>query len=357
MLLESYEVLDRLRKHHGLYVASPSEHYRYVWIRDSVYMSLPYLNKQGTKYERTYHRLLDLFREYEWKLDILCREKPQAEWGYLHARYSADDVREIHEVEWGHVQHDMIGAFLFGIAAGLEHRKRMLRDKRDRDILQKLVAYLQNVEYWHDPDNGMWEEWREIHASSVGACAAGLEKLGKLGIVSVPDALVERGKETLRELFPRESRDKAVDLAQLSLIYPYRLWTGDEGRKLVERVESRLLRSRGVIRYEGDSYYSTLEAEFGRGLPRERYVGTEAEWTFGLPWLALCHLELGNEDRAREYLEWSEAVMVKPGVLPELYYSGTTVPNPNTPLGWSSAMYILAKEALDELDMDAAGGF
>lgn len=357
MLLESYEVLDRLRKHHGLYVASPSEHYSYVWIRDSVYMSLPYRNKRSRKYEQTYYRLLDLFKEYEWKLDILCRQKPQAEWEYLHARYCADAVREIHEVEWGHVQHDMIGAFLFGLGAGAEYGKRMLRDRKDRDILQKLVGYLANVEYWRDPDNGMWEEWREVHASSVGACVAGLEKVKKLGLARVPEGLIERGKETLRELFPRESRDKEADLAQLSLVYPYRVHTGEEGRRIVERVESKLLRTRGVIRYEGDSYFSTLEAEYGRSLPRERYAGTEAEWTFGLPWLALCHLELGGTDKARDYLEWAERVMVKPGVLPELYYAGTAVPNHNTPLGWSSAMYILAKEAVDELEMNEAGGF
>jgi GH15 family glucan-1,4-alpha-glucosidase len=357
MLLESYEVLDRLRKHHGLYVASPSEHYRYVWIRDSVYMSLPYLNKRNAKYERTYYRLLDLFREYEWKLDILCRERPQAEWEYLHARYSAEDVREIHEVGWGHVQHDMIGAFLFGLAAGAEQGKRMLRDRKDREIVQKLVAYLANVEYWQDPDNGMWEEWREVHASSVGACAAGLAKLKQVRLAEVPEELIQKGMQALYGLFPRESQDKAADLAQLSLIYPYRAHTGEEGRAIVKRVEQQLLRQRGVIRYAADSYYSTLEEKYGRGLPQEQYLGTEAEWTFGLPWLALCHLVLGNMEEARDYLERTEAVMVKPGVLPELYYSGTDRANPNTPLGWSSAMYILAKEALDETDLTVAGGF
>jgi len=354
MLHESYEVLDRLRKKHGLYVASPSEHYRYVWIRDSVYMSFPYRNKRNGIYEKAYYRMFDLFREYEWKLDILCKQRPYAEWEYLHARYTAEDVREIHE-PWGHVQHDMVGAFLFGVAAGVEHGKRMLRDKKDREIVQKLVTYLENVEYWHDPDNGMWEEWREVHASSVGACMAGLTKLKQQGLARVPEYLIQKGMQALQNLFPRESGDKAADLAQLSLIYPYRIYPGKEGREIVERVEAMLLRKRGVIRYEGDSYYSTLEEEFGRGLPRERYVGTEAEWTFGLPWLGLCHLELGNPEKAKYYLEWSESVMIKPGVLPELYFSGTDKPNPNTPLGWSSAMYILAREAMEDLDMTAAG--
>lgn len=346
MLIESYEVLDRLRKPHGLYVASPSEHYRYVWIRDSVYMSLPYKDKPNGAYEKTYYRLLDLFREYEWKLDILCRQKPTLEWEYLHARYTADDVKEIHEQNWGHIQHDMTGALLFGIGLGVEQGKRMFRDPKDREIVQKLVWYLDKVEYWRDPDNGMWEEWREVHASSVGACVAGLLKVRDF--IEVPDTLIAKGRKTLEELFPRESEDKEADLAQLSLVYPYRLYTGERGRSIVEQTERLLLRERGVIRYAGDSYYSTFESAYGRSLAREEYHGTEAEWTFGLPWLALCHLELGNLQQAREYLRRSEAVMIVPGELPELYYGGTDKPNPNTPLGWGSAMYILAKEALEK---------
>jgi GH15 family glucan-1,4-alpha-glucosidase len=347
MLSTSYRVLDQLRLPHGLYLASSSEAYRYVWIRDCVYISFPYLNKQDDIYEKTYYRLLDLFREYEWKLDIHGRQKPKWEWEYLHARYSADEVKEIHHQNWGHAQHDMIGAFLFGIGAGIGQGKRMIRDQKDLEIIQKLVDYLNNVEYWHDPDNGMWEEWREVHASSVGACVAGLKAVEK--VVNVPGDLIDKGLKSLFRLFPRESKDKSIDLAQLSLIYPYRLFSGLLGEMIVSRVEDNLLRERGVIRYQGDSYYSTLEKDHGRDQPRELYYGTEAEWTFGLPWLALCHLELGNREKADMYLRKTEEAMINPGILPELYYSGRSEPNPNTPLGWSSAMYILAKEALTGL--------
>ncbi|MCC2684285.1 MAG: hypothetical protein K0R75_1184, partial [Paenibacillaceae bacterium] len=310
-----------------------------------VYMTLPYLNKQCDYYEQTYYRLWDLFAEYEWKLDILKEHTPVWEWEYIHARYS-EDLKEIHTQNWGHAQHDMIGAFLFGVGNGLKVGKRMFRSDHDRQLLQKLVYYLQSVEYWHDPDNGMWEENREVHVSSVGACVAGLKSVEQ--VVHIPIGLIERGLEVVLNLFPRESDTKRTDLAQLSLIYPYRLFNGLLGEMLISDVESRLLRRRGVIRYEGDSYYSTKEAEFGRSHPPSFYAGSEAEWTFGLPWLALCHLELGNRERALDYIERTEAVMVAPGVLPELYYASMPKPNPNTPLGWSSAMYILAKEALPE---------
>ncbi|MFS1512770.1 glycoside hydrolase family 15 protein [Chengkuizengella sp. SCS-71B] len=344
MLQESYQVLDKLRKPHGLYIASPSNFYKYVWIRDNVYISLPFVNKDNEWYEKTYYRMLDLFREYEWKLDILLENKPKWVWEYIHARYSADEVKEIHDEAWGHVQHDMIGAFLFGIGLGIQHDKGMIRDQKDLDILQKLVYYLENVEYWHDPDNGMWEEWREIHASSLGACLAGLNSIDEF--VDVPSKLIGNGFKSLFELYPRESPDKSVDLAQLSLVYPYRIINGLKGEFIVSRVEESLLRENGVIRYAGDSYYSTLEQKHGREKPREFYKGSEAEWCFGLPWLALCHLELGHIEKASEYVQKTEEIMIKPGVLPELYYSGTRTPNPNTPLGWGCSMYILAKEAL-----------
>lgn len=344
MLQQHYKVLDQLRSPEHVYLASVSQDYRFVWIRDCVYMSLPYVNKPEATYESTYYRLLDLLLEYEWKIDILCEHKPTYEWEYIHARYS-EHVQEIHSQNWGHVQHDMIGALLFGLGLGVRYGKRMLRGEHDRRIVQKLVRYLNNIEYWNDPDNGMWEEWREVHASSVGACVAGLKAVQSL--VDVPEELVERGLRTLFRLFPRESDDKAADLAQLSLVYPYRIFTGLLGEMIVRRVEERLLRSRGVARYEGDSYYSTLEREYGRDKPRDFYYGTEAEWTFGLPWLALCHLELGDPEKAGDYIRRTEQIMLPPGVLPELYYSGKPEPNPNTPLGWSSAMYILAKEALN----------
>ena len=343
MLQESYNVLDQIRLPHGLYIASRSAHYQHIWLRDCFYISLPFLDKPNLHYEKAYHRMLDLFREYEWKLDIHSKQKPIHEWEYLHARYSAHDIREIHDQSWGHIQHDMIGAFLFGLAAGLKRNKKMFRDQRDQQITQKIVHYLKTVEYWHDADNGMWEEWREIHSSSVGACVAGLHAIGSY--VDVPDELIDNGITQLFQLLPRESADKRADLAQLSLIYPYGLLSGPLAENVIKRVEKWLVRERGVIRYEGDSYYSTLEEKHGRSHPLQFYYGTEAEWTFGFPWLALCYLQLGNIEKAEEYLKKTEQVMIQPGVLPELYYSGTSTPNPNTPLGWSCAMYILAKEA------------
>lgn len=338
---ESYDILDQLRLEHGLYLASPSEHYSYVWIRDSVYMSLPYLNKSCNTYEKAFYRMLDLFKQYEWKIDLAIEKKPYFEWEYIHARYDSTNVMEINE-EWGHIQNDMIGAFLFGIGTGLHHNKRMLRDLKDIEIIQKLVDYLESIEYWQCTDNGMWEENREVHLSSVGACVAGLQKVRS--VVDVSPELIEKGTQTLFQLFPKESAEKTADLAQLSLVYPYNLF-GLMGETLVTHIEKSLLKERGVIRYVGDSYFSTLEKKYGRHHHKQFYYGTEAEWTFGLPWLALCHLQFGNVEKAKYYLDRTEQVMLEKSALPELYFSKSDEYNHNSPLGWSNAMYILAKES------------
>jgi GH15 family glucan-1,4-alpha-glucosidase len=339
-IIHSYQILDQLRLPNGLYLASSSKDYHYVWLRDSFYMSLPYLEQDNYLYEMTYHRILDLFKEYEWKLDIHTVQRPREQWEYIHSRYSAADVREIN-TPWGHAQHDAIGAILWGIGMGVKKGKKIIRDGKDHEIVQKLVGYLGCVQYWEDEDNGMWEEWREIHSSSVGACVAGLQAVRD--IVFVPGEWITNGSQALANLFPHESSDRPFDLAQLSLIYPYQVLLPEEARIVVEQVETHLLRNRGVIRYKGDSYYSTVEHE-GRHHDLAFYYGTEAEWTFGLPWLALCHLELGNFEKAKQYITKTENVMLNDGSLPELYFARSNSYNSNTPLGWGSAMYILARE-------------
>lgn len=342
MLQKSYGILDSIRLPNGLYIASPSDHYSAVWIRDSLYISLPFLNKTCDTYQRTLHRLLDLMLDYEWKIDIHIKERPTEPWQYIHAKYDPETVRELN-VAWGHAQHDAIGLLLWSVGEGERRGKQIIRDNRDRQIIQKLVHYLRSCEYWHDKDNGMWEEHREVHASSVGACVSGLTAVSYL--VDVPRQLIQKGVIALEELGASETDNRFVDMAQLSLIYPHRVYSRETALEVLGKIESRLLRRNGVIRYEGDSYYSTLEQN-GRHHQPDYYFGTEAEWCLGLPWLALCHIQLGDYHRAEEYIEMTERIILPDGSIPELYYAGTNQYNPNTPLGWANALYLVAKERL-----------
>lgn len=261
---------------------------------------------------------------------------------YIHAKYDPQFVRELCE-PWGHAQHDAVGLLLWAIGAGEKAGKCILRNERDKEMIQKLVYYLRCCEYWHDRDNGMWEEAREVHASSVGACVSGLTAVSYL--VDVPRQLVQKGLLTLEELGTNESDNRTVDLSLLSLIYPHRVYPRDVANAVLTNVEQQLLRERGVIRYHGDSYYSTVE-HHGRHHDPSFYHGTEAEWCLGIPWLAICHAELGHYEQAYSYLQHTESIILPNGSIPELYYASSAQYNPNTPLGWANALYLVAKERL-----------
>lgn len=336
----AYQVLETLRMPNGLYLASTSDTYHYVWIRDVCYTSLAFLRPEGNLqtgkpssadglYEQTYHSMLDIFHQHRWKLEYHAEHRPHETYEYIHPRYHAQTLGELEE-PWGNAQNDAIGIFLYGIGSGLKLGKPMLRNDADRELISLLIRYLATLEYWRDTDNGVWEENREVHASSIGACTAGLFAVQSW--FPVDWGVMRQGLVSLFELLPRESASKDCDLAQLSLVYPYKLLPRDLAVSVVEQIERELLRDKGVLRYKGDAYY--------------RNGDHEAEWCLGLPWLGLCWLTLGDRARALAYLSRTEQVMTSPGVLPELYYGSTDQPNAQTPLTWAESMYIQLFDAL-----------
>lgn len=344
--------LSQLQAGSGLFRASArtvKTGYDKAWLRDNFYecLAFEYLGKWDVV-RQTYRAILDIFLKHEKKIDSAILQKPQEKYQYIHARFHPDTFDEFWE-EWGNKQNDAIGAILFRIGELEQHQNfRLIETVADKRIVQKLVQYLQSIEYWQDHDNGMWEENEEIHASSVGACVAGLKKIKELGIFEVDDELIQQGEATLRKLLPRESEKKFVDLALLSLIYPYDVVTEPERDHILENVEYHLVKELGVLRYKGDYYYN-----------RDKIDGTsqEAEWTFGLSWLAIIYERLGNKPKAEEYIRQAMSTVDSVGEIPELYFSNSEVHNQNSPLGWSESMFIVAlylfynkyiKESTDE---------
>jgi GH15 family glucan-1,4-alpha-glucosidase len=328
MIEKSISILKNLQSENGLFSASSSNvttGYHRAWIRDNIYeaLGLEVMN-QYNDVIMMYQTLLDILLKHEYKIDWAIKEKPDAKFKYIHPRYEIDTLNEIHE-EWGNKQNDAIGALLFKIGELESKNIRILRNDNDLRIIKKLIDYLASIEYWHDLDNGIWEENEEVHASSVGACVAGLKKISK--IINVPKWLIKKGEETLNNLLPRESLTKDVDLALLSLIYPYNIVSKDIAKKILHNIETKLVRKKGVIRYKDDYYYNN-----GIG---------EAEWTMGFPWLAIIYYQMNNNKKYYYYLAKSIMAINKKGELPELYYGKTNKHNENSPLGWSQALFIV----------------
>lgn len=335
LIKKHLKLLRKLQTPSGLFLASHqavSTGYNKAWLRDNFYECLAFeVLDDWETVEKTYNALLEIFLKHEYKIDWAIKKKPEFRHEYIHARYNPESFDEFWE-DWGNKQHDSVGAVLFKIGQLESHHKRCILQSKDHcRIVNKLVKYLGVIEYWKDPDSGMWEEEEEIHASSVGACVAGLKAVSKLKGVDVPPYLIKKGKETLNKLLPRESKKKFVDMALLSLIFPYNVVTPEQRDEILKNVEYHLVRRRGVLRYKGDKYYNN----------NPDGTSEEAEWTMGIPWLAIIYEHMDKKKKAKMYLDKMQFVTTKKG-LPELYYSNSKKYNENNPLGWSESLFIVA---------------
>jgi len=325
-----------LQSPRGLFLASAQEvatGYDKAWIRDNFYTTLAFeCVEDWIIVRQVWKSILNIFLKYEEKINWAVANRPRESWQYIHARYHPDTFDEYWE-EWGNKQNDAIGATLFKLGDLEERGIKIIETEDEWCIVQRLINYLNSIEYWHDPDNGMWEEYEEIHASSIGACVAGLKKMSQLDKIIIPEGMIEKGEKALQQLLPRESEVKFVDLALLSLIYPYNVVDKEMAFKIIENVEYHLERKRGIIRYKNDKYYNKNKDGYSE----------EAEWTMGFSWLSIIYSDLGDLRRAEDYLEkTNSAILIPEQKIPELYYSNTDCPNENLPLCWAESLYIVA---------------
>lgn len=334
--------IKKLEKAPGIYTASAhtvGTGYDKAWLRDIYFIVLSFLETGDiATVQRSARSLLDVFIQHKDKINWAIENKPHETWQYIHARFHPETFEEFWE-EWGNRQHDAVGEIL-NLICELELRgASIVQNDDDKEMVQKIIAYLLNVEYWRDPDNGIWEENLEVHASSVGSVVAALKKAKQITWLFVPDWGITNGEQALRELLPRESHEKFADLALLTLIYPFAVTTEEETRAILRNVEYHLTREKGVIRYKNDRYYNQNSDGYSE----------EAEWCFGLAWLSIIYAQKGDKDTALHYLEKAKQAVTAEGLMPELYYSHTNNPNDNTPLGWAESMYVIALQKVKEL--------
>ncbi|KKQ25920.1 MAG: Glycoside hydrolase 15-related protein [Candidatus Woesebacteria bacterium GW2011_GWA1_37_8] len=335
LIKKHLQILKGLQTKSGLFLASKEgvgTGYDKSWLRDNFYETIAFeVIGDWKTVEKTYHAILEIFLRYEEKIDWAITEHPKESFKRIHARFHPESFDEFWE-EWGNKQNDAIGCILFRLGELEINQKRSVLKKPEHfRVVNKLVRYLEAIEYWRDPDSGIWEEAEELHASSVGACLAGLRSISKVAQIEVPASLIKKGEDALKVLLPRESGSKFVDLSLLSLIWPYDVVSEDQRMEILDNVEYHLLRDRGVIRYKGDQYYNKNQDK----------VSEEAEWTFGLAWLAIIYQKLGYDEKSIDLIKDLIAADT-PNGLPELYFSNSTEYNDNTPLGWSESLFIVA---------------
>ena len=377
-LLVAYRHLEELRQINGGYVASDycgdkgGDRYNVFWLRDIMYAT--YANEYVGAYDKlieSYRLIIRIFQKYRHKITSGARKRHylgSCATEAIHARIHPVTLEEITS-EWGHHQLDIFGLFLYKTGDLIKKGHNVIpTDQTEIQILLRdIVLYLTTVRWHSDPDFGVWEEGPEQHASSIGAVLAGLTMWHDDGYyhykykshipihhyLPVPQEFIEQGRSALERLLPSESSSRPVDLAQLSLIWPYYIISDSQALQVIASVEKDLVRKNGVIRYAGDLYYNS---------DRTRPLGSEAEWPLGFAWLSIVYSQLAIKAlktgaifgppieyivRAEQYLKRLEQVMTAEGLVPELYTAGR--PNYNVPLAWAQSFYVVARQNLNRV--------
>ncbi len=333
-------VLLTLRRPNGVFTAAPMETwYGKAWLRDIYFTTLAFLETGDMEVTKSAAKaLLSVFVKHKDKINWAVEHKPHAAWQYIHARFHPETFEEYWE-EWGNSQNDAVGEVL-NLLSELELMGQSVVETDDeRAMVQTIVDYLVRLEYWHDADNGIWEEAMEVHASSIGSVVAALKKAAQLPWITVPSQAIEEGEKALRRLLPRESESKFCDLALLSLIYPFNITTEEETLAILRNVEYHLVKDKGLLRYKNDRYFNANQDGWSE----------EAEWCFGLSWLAIIYAQRGEKEKAHYYMRRAKGTVTPDGLVPELYYSHTDTWNAHTPLGWAVSMYVVALEKVRQL--------
>ncbi len=333
-------VLLTLRRPNGVFTAAPMDTwYGKAWLRDIYFTTLAFLETGDKEVTMSAAKaLLTVFVKHKDKINWAVEHKPHAAWQYIHARFHPETFEEYWE-EWGNSQNDAVGEVLNLLVTLEEMGWSVIETDEERAMVQTIIDYLVRLEYWHDADNGIWEEAMEVHASSIGSVLAALKKAQALPWLSVPEHAIAEGERALTALLPRESETKFCDLALMSLIYPFAITTEEQTKEILRTIEYHLVRDKGVLRYKNDRYFN---------LNRDGW-SEEAEWCFGLSWLAIIYAERGEREKAYYYLRRAQATVTPDGKVPELYYSHTERWNEHTPLGWAESMYVVALKKVKEL--------
>ena len=339
--IESHlNVIRTMQTPTGVFTASGQDtFYNKAWLRDIYFIVLSFLEVGEIEtVQKAAKALLTVFVKHQGKISWAIENKPHEAWQYIHARFHPETFEEYWE-EWGNSQNDAVGEVL-NLLVELELRGTgVIETDEEKAVTQKIIDYLIAVEYWHDPDNGIWEENLEVHASSIGSVVAALRKAQKLDWLEVPEEAIKNGEDALQKLLPRESATKFTDLALMTLIYPFQAVNEEQTLEILRNVEYHLVKDKGVLRYKLDRYYNQNDDGYSE----------EAEWCFGLSWLAIIYAERGQADRAWHYLERAKNAVTQSGEVPEAYFSHTDNPNPNTPLAWAESMYVIALQKVRDM--------
>jgi GH15 family glucan-1,4-alpha-glucosidase len=346
----SIEIILDNQSESGAYVACPTfPVYQYCWFRDASYIAYAMdLAGQSTSAAR-YHdwavcTILDHSAAVRRGLQKLQHGHSPEPGEYIHTRYHLDGSVES-DGEWPNFQLDGIGTWLWSLAEHLRLTGASLSGEQ-RQAIELCVDYL--IALWDRPCYDCWEERPDcLHTYTLSALYQGLAcfvhtRPGVSEVLSRIKTAIQIRAVLDGHLIKDLDGSDEVDGNLIALAVPNGLYLPDDCvmRATVERIEADLRRNGGgVHRYTTDTYY-------GGG-----------EWILLTAWLGWYYVRLGDSTRARQLLEWVEALADAHGELPEQTAANLNQPayldewrqrwgESARPLLWSHAAHIILRCAI-----------
>lgn len=324
------------------------DYYCYCWPRDAAYALWPLI--------RLGH-FTEAKQFFEFARDTMHKD------GYLMHKYQPDRAigSTWHPLVHGRskelaIQEDETACVIYMIGEFYEaSRDKTYIENLYRTFVAPCASFMSR---YIDAETGLphasydlWEEKFLTSTYTVCTVIAGLETASKIAnLIEQPDDAVrwEKAAEGIRKNLDKLYRDghfvkgfllqpdgklqydDTLDISSLYGPYMYARMTFDDERlkSTAEQVEKRLLNSSpsgGVLRYENDNYFLT----------KHQYKGNP--WIVSSLWLAQYFASAGQDDKARQLLDWSLKRALPSGAMSEQFDPETAMPLGVTPLVWSHA--------------------
>lgn len=282
--------------------------------------------------------------EREEKIASLIRRSKQGENiandEHLHCRYTVDGQESTEQ--WTNLQLDGFGTWIWSLDKFLERGNALpLATYR---AVETLIGYLET--FWQIDTYDWWEEsYGHQHVANLGSMAAGLERCSKWEEISEASRLSAANTAShimtlihhrgfFNGRLAKWIDGNGLDASLIALISPFELFNkGDSVANATVDAVASVLGTFGTYRHAGDWY-------FGGG-----------KWPLLSCFLGLAYISLGEEDKAREILDWVASITNGDLELPEQLEEPLLQPEkrsrwieqwgePAVPLLWSHAMYL-----------------
>jgi GH15 family glucan-1,4-alpha-glucosidase len=342
----SLDLIVALQDASGAYPASPtfSAYRGYSWFRDGAFIADGVSAWGGVDSASRFHDwcsgiLLSRREQIERIVAAARAGAPVSDAEMLPTRFTFEGAEGADE--WWDFQLDGYGTWLWAV---VEHADRhSLALAPWQPALELAVDYL--LSSWRRPCFDWWEEHaEEVHVSTLGCIAAGLDAAGP-SLSGERELAARSAVQEIRALIRQEGLTAGhlakwlgspeVDASLLATISPLGVFPADGtiGSTTIAAVDSQLNVGGGVHRYAADTFY-------GGG-----------QWPLLSCFLGLALLAAGDRERAIDQLRWAASTATADGYLPEQVDEHLLAPERRqewierwgsvaTPLLWSHGMFL-----------------